>query len=178
MTRYVKPSGGRKGEIAESLMEAGDGIAFTAISLMASTVLTICAAMAAVASLWWLLLLLPIAFPVTTWITYFSSTAKLGQGDYGLDNMYYSSLKAYNRTAGDHTEQLARPILDKVFEHAQAKHNGGNCSPYDDYKDCTICNERLQVLNQLAPAKKSVDSKDDIELAKQFLAARKELTGA
>lgn len=174
--RYVKPDSNKLVKASTAVVQSGDGIWFSVLSPVVGSAAIVPLIFAAASNIFALLFFLPLLLIPAIWLAYGMGTVKLA-GDYGHDKMYADCLKAYNATVGDHTQELARPIMQKVLEHAESKHKGGDCKYYylDQYADCKVCKERLDVLSKLAPQRKSVESRDDIEQAKQFLEIRKEL---
>lgn len=181
MSRYLTPTAGKFTQHSYGLVKSGDGMWFAMVpAISGAFFIPIIIGLAASLSLFFLLFLLAFLYPISAWLAYGVGTAKLGTGNYGDDQMYADCLKHYRNTIGDHTQELAKPVMEKVYEHAQVLHKGGGCEwTYSrEFSDCKVCKPRLAVLKELAPTNKSINSKDDIEAANQFLAARKEILGA
>lgn len=178
MKGYVAPDAGVVVRTANKAVFIGDEI-FMPVFSMVSLAIAIVGGPVTVVTFGLLggLLFLPALLCIIIWTVYGLTSYSFGYlGD--DDQAYGQAYDAYRKTIGDHTEELAKPLVDKVFEHAQDNHRGGGSSAMRDYKDCKPCMERIALLKELMPSQKAVSSRDDIEQAKLFLQARKELTGA
>lgn len=125
-----------------------------------------------VVSLWWLITLVPLAIALSMVAIFFSSTFEAGRS-YSLDSYVEEAREQYEAITSDFDRNLARPLVERIFQHAKDKHPSG-VMYYDIASGrCPVCAPRLVTLDKLVPAK--VNSDDDIKAVESHLEMMKEV---
>lgn len=164
--RYPKPEAGKIARVATNYIPGADYLGGFSLVLLAIASIAVGLPLAIIMNFWFSLLMLPALVSTTMYAEFFRGSVKAQGTDYSLSqaNRYLEKMR------GEYTEHLALPIAKKIFAHqAAGGHTTYSGSCYGD------CAERLEVMERLVPATKSIDDTSDMKNALEFLKARKEL---
>lgn len=170
--RHAKPEAGSLARVSTKVVSIGDYIPFglggTALSL--ATGIPAIVNIANGYSLLFLALLLPTVLILGILHLCLKNSVSLPNTRMEGDQTINSANALFDQIRGEYTEQLALPIMRKIYVHAQeGAHNyWGECRS-------SVCRERLLVLAQLIPTTKRASDKSDIQQALDFIEDRRSL---
>lgn len=168
--RYVKPEANELARFAVKFIPAADYAGGVLITLLGLGSMGFAIPMAILVSPWFSVFGLLSLFFLHMYVAYFKQTDTVGEYSFHRDDILDAAYDAWAQVRGEFTEQLALPLVQKVYDHAVAGGHGYYRS------ECRAgCNERVKVLKQLIPETKNINNKQDIQDALDFIQARKEI---
>lgn len=165
--RYVKPDAGGLAIAANKTLTFGDYLGAIGLSLFQIASLVVGITLAITINILFVLLVFGALPVLALQIEYYRGSVTIGSS-YRGDPRVNEAIKIYSSIHGSFTESYARPIVKKIFTHAQVTEDHSSI-----WGGCESCRDRIYMLQKLVPSNSLDDS--DMLAAKQFLAARKEL---